>query len=254
MKNNFNSFKTIIIFGGTSDIVNACIHRWCKSENFKFILIGREINRLEAIKSNLSTRYPESIFEIITLDFNDISSIITIIKKIFLQEKVFIALVAHGNLSVQKNCQENLEVCRNELIVNGLSACLISEELSNALYFQGGGVLAVIGSVAGDRGRKSNYTYGAAKSMVNTYIQGLQHRFYNSLVNVILIKPGPTRTSMTSHLAASGTNLADLSLVAKIIIKGISKKKKTIYAPKKWTLIMWIIRMLPSFIFNRLDI
>jgi hypothetical protein len=114
------------------------------------------------------------------------------------------------------------------------------------------GTLALIGSVAGDRGRKSNYVYGAAKGLVTRYAQGLQHRFAKTLIKIVLIKPGPTATAMTAHLPQRGLAAADT--VAATIVQGIAQGKAVIYAPAKWAVIMMIIIHLPAFIFNKLDI
>ena len=116
------------------------------------------------------------------------------------------------------------------------------------------GTIALIGSVAGDRGRKSNYVYGAAKGLVTRYAQGLQHRFAGSGVKVVLIKPGPTDTPMTAHLKGKGAKFAPVEGVAKQIVEGVEAGKQVIYAPGKWWLIMMVIRHLPNFVFNRLEI
>jgi short-subunit dehydrogenase len=114
------------------------------------------------------------------------------------------------------------------------------------------GTLALTGSVAGDRGRKSNYVYGAAKGLVTRYAQGLQHRFAKTPIQIVLIKPGPTATAMTAHLPQRGLAAADA--VAATIVQGIAQGKPVIYAPSKWAVIMMIIIHLPAFIFNKLDI
>ena len=118
----------------------------------------------------------------------------------------------------------------------------------------GHGTLGVIGSVAGDRGRKSNYVYGAGKGLVARYAQGLQHRLAGTGVTVTLIKPGPTRTPMTAHLGDSGPSLADVAKVAATIVSGMEKRRNVVYAPRRWWVIMMIIRHLPRFIFNKMDI
>jgi short-subunit dehydrogenase len=115
------------------------------------------------------------------------------------------------------------------------------------------GSIAIIGSVAGDRGRKSNYVYGAAKGLVTRYAQGLQHRFAGTRVSVTLIKPGPTNTPMTAAMKGS-EKFASPEDVATTIISGIDSKKAVVYAPAKWQIIMMVIQHLPSFIFNKMNI
>jgi short-subunit dehydrogenase len=116
------------------------------------------------------------------------------------------------------------------------------------------GSLVLIGSVAGDRGRKSNYVYGAAKGLVARYAEGLQHRFAGTGVKVILIKPGPTDTPMTAHLARKGARLAPVEGVAADILDAIDHGRSVAYVPAKWRLIMLVIRHLPRFLFNRLNV
>ena len=115
------------------------------------------------------------------------------------------------------------------------------------------GIVAV-GSVAGDRGRKSNYVYGSAKGLVARYAQGLQHRLAGTGVKVVLIKPGPTNTPMTAHLKQQGAPLATVEDVARLIVKGINQGKPVVYAPGKWAFIMMVIKHLPRVVFNRMDI
>jgi NAD(P)-dependent dehydrogenase (short-subunit alcohol dehydrogenase family) len=108
--------------------------------------------------------------------------------------------------------------------------------------------------VAGDRGRRSNYVYGAAKGLVTRYAQGLQHRLAGSgsALRVVLVKPGPTATPMTAHLPQRG--LAPVELVARTIVQGSKAGKPVVYAPGKWALIMMVIRHLPAFVFNKMNI
>jgi len=116
------------------------------------------------------------------------------------------------------------------------------------------GTLVLVGSVAGDRGRKSNYVYGSAKGLVTRYAQGLQHRFAGTGVKVVLVKPGPTDTPMTAHLKAQGAKLASVEAIAKNIVDGVKRGQPVVYAPPKWRLIMLIIQHLPNFIFHKLNI
>ena len=163
-------------------------------------------------------------------------------------------LIAHGTLPDQADCEKDLALCKDTLEINGVSPCLFAEAFAQAMQHQGSGNIAIIGSVAGDRGRKSNYIYGAAKGLVARYAQGMQHRFANSPLKITLIKPGPTATPMTEKMRAKGMKMAPAGLVAKEIVDGIAKGKSVVYTPKKWQLIMLIIQHLPNFIFNKLNI
>jgi short-subunit dehydrogenase len=150
--------------------------------------------------------------------------------------------------------QTDLNECRDALEVNGVSPVLFAEAFAGKMQQAGRGTIALIGSVAGDRGRKSNYAYGAAKGMVTRYAQGLQHRLAASKVKIVLIKPGPTATPMTAKLSSQGVAMASVEAVAQSIVTGIDAGKPVIYAPAKWALIMMIIRHLPRFVFNKMNI
>jgi decaprenylphospho-beta-D-erythro-pentofuranosid-2-ulose 2-reductase len=143
---------------------------------------------------------------------------------------------------------------REAIEVNALSPVLFAEAFSRQMFHANHGSLGIIGSVAGDRGRKSNYVYGAAKGLVDRYAQGLQHRLAKTAVRIVLIKPGPTDTPMTSHLKASGARLASVESVAQDIVRGMAAGNPTVYTPAKCATIMFFIRMIPRRIFNRLDI
>jgi decaprenylphospho-beta-D-erythro-pentofuranosid-2-ulose 2-reductase len=239
--------KRIVIVGATSLIAEHCARLWAKSIQPNFILLGRDHKKLESISNDLQTRSPESDVEFICLDFTNPEKIHGVVSKIYQTGSVDIALIAHGTLPNQLNCQENLKL-------NGVSPALFAEAFAQQMEKINYGSLAIIGSVAGDRGRKSNYIYGSAKGLITRYAEGLQHRLAKSNVKVSLIKPGPTETPMTMHLKSRGVKLASVSGVAKTIVEGIAQKKQLIYAPPKWALIMMIIRHLPRFIFNRMDI
>jgi short-subunit dehydrogenase len=140
------------------------------------------------------------------------------------------------------------------LDINGISPVLYAEAFASYMQKANRGTLAIIGSVAGDRGRKSNYVYGAAKGLVARYAQGLQHRLAGTGVKVVLIKPGPTDTPMTAHLKDLGAKLAPVEDVAQKIVDAIEQGQGTVYVPGKWKTIMWVVRHLPSGLFNKLNI
>jgi decaprenylphospho-beta-D-erythro-pentofuranosid-2-ulose 2-reductase len=187
-------------------------------------------------------------------DFLEPNKISSLINEIARAGDIDIALIAHGSLPDQQQCQDNLDTCLDALSINGISPVLFAEAIAAQMQKVNKGTLAIIGSVAGDRGRKSNYVYGAAKGLVTRYAQGLQHRLASTGVSVVLIKPGPTDTPMTAHLKQQGAKLASVESVAFIIVDGIRKGKSQIYAPAKWAVVMMVIRHLPTVIFNKMDI
>jgi decaprenylphospho-beta-D-erythro-pentofuranosid-2-ulose 2-reductase len=246
--------KNIVIVGATSTIAEHCARIWLQADPANLTLIGRNAARTEKVAMDLQVRSPESVIRIVETDFLNPDAIKQAVDDIAATGAIDIALIAQGSLTEQLDCQTDLNACKESLEVNGISPVLFAEAFAGHLAIAGQGTLALIGSVAGDRGRKSNYVYGAAKGMVTRYAQGLQHRFAGSDVKIVLIKPGPTDTPMTAHLKAQGAKLTPAEEVAKGIIKAINRGQAVVYAPAKWRLIMWVIRHLPSFIFHKLNI
>ena len=204
-------------------IAEHCAKLWAQSQALDLTLVGRDAGRIERVAADIKARSAQSIIRILQAEFIDPAAIRDTVNGIVAQGKVDIVLIAHGSLPEQAICQDDLKI-------------------------------AIIGSVAGDRGRKSNYVYGAAKGLVTCYVQGLQHRLADTGVRIVLIKPGPTDTPMTANLKGKGAKLAPVEGVAKQIVDGVETGKPIIYAPGKWWLIMMIIRHLPLFVFNKMNI
>ena len=223
-------------------------------EPTQLILIGRDYDRLHRTALDLQVRHEQSEIDINAIDLNNHELIKSTIDEIAKSGKIDLALIAHGSLSDQKLCQEDLGVCAEELQINAISPVIFAEAFAMHFAENNHGILAIISSVAGDRGRKSNYVYGSAKGLVTRYAQGLQHRFSSTNVKVVLIKPGPTDTPMTSALKAQGAKLAPVEDVANAIVTAIHKGATTVYVPGKWKIIMMIIRHLPNVIFNKINI
>lgn len=249
-----NNKKKIVIVGATSAIAEHCARLWLQKQPVDLTLLGRDAQRIERVATDLKVRSPKSEIRIFQAGFLDPEAIKATVENIVQSGKVDVVLIAHGSLPEQADCQDDLTACREALDINGISPVLFAEAFAKQMAKANHGTIALIGSVAGDRGRKSNYVYGAAKGLVTRYAQGLQHRFAGTGVKVVLIKPGPTDTPMTAHLKGKGAKLASVESVAKQIVEGVEAGKPVIYAPGKWCLIMMIIRHLPAAVFNKLDI
>lgn len=246
--------KHYALIGATSAIAQQCARQWVKRDAALLTLIGRNSVELEAVAKDIQIRSPESQINIQITDFESATDIQDTVRELFGKAIVDIALIAHGALPDQTRCQNDLLACKAALSINGVSPVLFMEAIAEQMERANHGTLAVIGSVAGDRGRKSNYIYGSAKGLIDRYAQGLQHRFAKIPVRIVLIKPGPTDTPMTAHLKTGGQRLAPVEKVAQDIISGIDRGCSVIYTPRIWHFVMWIIRHLPNLIFNKLPI
>jgi short-subunit dehydrogenase len=171
--------KNIVIVGATSSIAEHCARLWANQYECDFSLIGRNLEKLKRIAADLEIRNPKSRAEVIQVDFIDSEKISTLARSISATAQIDIVLIAQGSLPDQKNCQSNLQLCEDTLSINGISPVLFAEAFANELEKSGSGTLAVISSVAGDRGRKSNYVYGAAKGhkCKNYFSETWPHRY-----------------------------------------------------------------------------
>lgn len=250
MKGTGKTMQRIVIIGASSAIAEHCARLWAR-EPVSLVLVGRDLARVGRVADDLRVRSPQSQVQALQADFADPAAIAALASQLMAEAPIDIVLVAHGNLPDQAACQQDLSAAQQALLVNGVSPALFAEAFAGVMQSRGG-TIAVIGSVAGDRGRKTNYVYGAAKGMVDRYLQGMQHRFAGSSLRLVLVKPGPTATPMTAHLPARG--LASADAVARCIVDGIDAGRPVVYAPGKWRLIMLVVRHLPRFIFHKLNI
>jgi len=249
----------IVVVGATSCIAIHCVNLWLKCEkNAGVFLIGRNADRLRCVANDMAIRFPEAHIKYRATDLCCIEMVKEAVNDVCELRLPTTVLIAHGMMPNQVDCERDLDVCRNTLEVNAISPVLWAESFVEKMQnIKKSSRLILIGSVAGDRGRQANYIYGAAKGLMERYAQGLRHRLIlkNSNLKIILVKPGPTATPMTEHLLVKGVStLASVEAVARTIVAGAAKGGFIVYAPKKWKLIMLVIRWLPDCIFNRLNI
>lgn len=247
--------RHIVLIGATSAIAERCARRWAADGAASIVLVARDPGKLQRAHDDLRARFPAVALRTqLCADFIEPDSIEQQLDLAFAPHVPDLVFIAHGDLPDQAACQSDLSKTRRAIDVNGLSPVLWVEASVRRLERIGRGSVAVIGSVAGDRGRQSNYVYGAAKGLVDRYVQGLQHRLAFGAVRVSIVKPGPTATPMTAHLQAQGQRMASVDDVADHIVKGLHAGKPVIYAPPIWRVIMMVIRHLPRFVFNRMKI
>lgn len=247
-----NNTKRIVIVGATSAMAEHCARLWVLQDPVELVLVGRDAERTERVACDLRVRNPRAAVEVVLAQFHDPAAIAALAASLAAHGPIDTVLIAHGSLPEQPACQADLALANEALQVNAISPVLFAEAFAGQMAAAGGGTLVIIGSVAGDRGRRSNYVYGAAKGLVTRYAQGLQHRFAGSAVKVVLVKPGPTATPMTAHMPAKG--MAPVDAVARQIVAAAKAGTPVLYTPGKWAVIMMVIRHLPAFVFNKLNI
>lgn len=242
--------QRILIFGGTSAIAEA-VARIYAARTAKIALAGRDLERLRRIADDLIVRGASDV-RVYGVDANDFERHREFFDEVWgAYGGIDIALVAHGSLPERRLCEQSSIEAIREFSTNASSVIALAVEL--ALRLRSGATLAMISSVAGDRGRASNYLYGSAKAAVSQFASGLRQRLRKSGVNVLTIKPGLVDTPMTS--AFHKTVLwAKPEWVAQGIVRAIDRRRAVVYLPWFWRWIMLAIRLIPEFVFKRIEI
>ena len=244
--------KNILVIGSNSAIAKAFIKRNAQ-EGVQFSLISRDRAKLEVFKNHMEV-VSNAKFKIYSFDINQISEQNKILDEISISnENIDVVLIASGTLPDQEKCEKDLLECEFQLKNNFVSIACFLNLIAKTLKKQKNGTIAVISSVAGDRGRGSNFIYGAAKSALSTYLSGLRAKLFKFNIQVIDIKPGFVDTPMTESFK-KGVLWASPEKIAKDIDRAIIQKKDFIYTPFFWKFIMLIIRSIPEKIFKRLSL
>jgi decaprenylphospho-beta-D-erythro-pentofuranosid-2-ulose 2-reductase len=243
--------KRICIIGATSAIAHETAKVFAGQGAYLF-LVARNRERLDAVADDLRVRGARKV-ETLVADLADMNRHAQLIDAaVTFLDRVDSVLVAHGTLPDQQQCQRDVEEAKEAFIINSFSYISLLTLLAQYFEQQGSGCIAVITSVAGDRGRRSNYLYGAAKAAVSTFLQGLRSRFFNSGVSVVTIKPGFVDTPMTASIPKNFL-FASASSVGKRIHRAMTSGKDVVYVPSFWRWIMGGIRLLPECVFKRLN-
>lgn len=242
----------IIIIGTTSAIAQAVAKQYA-NHAASFFLVARNNEHLKVVEADLTARGAGTVSTFCqdfsaSGDYNDLLQ-----ASLAALGQIDLLLIAHGTLTDQVEAESSVIETQRQMQINCLSTISLLTCYANEFAKQAHGTIAVIGSVAGDRGRQSNYIYGTAKAALTTFCQGLSNRLQKKDVNVLLIKPGFVDTPMTAGIK-KGLLWAKPEKVAKDIIKAIKTKKSVLYTPTFWRLIMFIIKMIPTKIFNRLNL
>lgn len=245
--------NNILIIGATSAIADKFIKQIATKDSHIY-LVAKEADLLQVIKKDLEIRENARVdtFQLDVTEIDKIDEAVNTAKSIL--GSVDVALIAHGTLPEQKKCNSDLNETYFQFKLNATGTILLCQQLANIFEEQKYGALAVMSSVAGDRGRQSNYLYGAAKGAISIFLQGLRNRLTKYGVNVLTIKPGFVDTPMTAYLPKNPL-YSSPDKIAEGIVKAIEKEKnKEIYLPGFWRLVMLVIKLIPNKIFNRLSL
>lgn len=242
--------KNVLIVGATSGMASACARLWA-GRGARLFLVARDAARMQQSAADLQGR-GGTVAGTFVLDLNDHGRHGGMLDAAFAAlGQVDAVLVAHGTLPDQAACQADAVAAVREFSTNALSTIALLTDLANRMERQRSGAIAVITSVAADRGRPSNYLYGSAKAAVDTFCEGLRARLFKAGVHVATIRPGFVATPMTAGLDLPAALTATPEKVAADILAAVDRRRDVIYTPWFWRGIMLVIKALPRAIFKR---
>ncbi len=237
----------ILILGAGSDIARAAARRFAKA-GYNIFLASRNLEELNKEATHLELKHKVKARPVYfdALDYASHSKFYA-----DLDPKPFGVILAFGLLGNQHTAQKDFTLAQKVIETNYVGAVSILEIIALDFEKRKSGFIVGISSVAGDRGRQSNYIYGSAKAGFSAYLSGLGHRLYKSKIQVLTVKPGYAATKMTADLDLPEKLTAMPEEVAERIFKAVKKRRYTIYIKPVWQLIMLIIIHLPELIFKR---
>lgn len=244
--------RKILVLGATSGIAEATCRIWA-TQGASLFLVARNADKLAAVAADLRAR-GAAFVDTAVADLDDTDSHPALLAHaVNSLGGLDVAYLAHGILGDQKRAEQEFNTAAHILHTNFMAPVSLVTWLANYFVQRRSGVIAVLSSVAGDRGRKSNYVYGSSKAGLSAFLDGLRNRIDREGVTVLTIKPGPTKTAMTSGMKGS-EKFADVNAVAKAIVTAIDKRVDTLYVPFQWQPIMFVIRHIPERVFKKLNL
>jgi len=246
------AMKKIVVLGATSGIALE-VERQLARRGCQLLLVGRSAERLAELQGDMAVRGARQVFTY-AADLGCVqqhAAIFDFARRAFPDFDT--VLLAYGSMRNQKDSEASVDILLEELQVNFVSATAILTLFAADLERRRTGCLAAITSVAGDRGRRSNYVYGSAKGALSLFLQGVRSRLHPAGVRVITIKPGPVQTPMTDHLS-NAARFANPEQVARDIVRALERRSPDVlYTPKLWRFVMKAVQEIPEGIFKRLS-
>lgn len=240
----------VLVLGATSGIAQATVRRLA-ARGAELYLVGRNAANVDAVAQDAQARGARTARTHV-LDLDDLSQHAALVRDAEQAlgglDGVLLAYALLGDPALRERSWSQAE---RVLHTNLLSPASLLTVLAERFEQQKSGTLVVISSVAGDRGRQSNYVYGASKAALTAYCSGLRNRLAPSGVHVVTVKPGFVDTAMTSHLPKNRL-FASPETVARDIIRAVDRRKNEIYTPRFWAVIMFAVRSIPENIFKRM--
>ena len=242
----------VLIVGATSAIAEATARRYA-ARGARLYLLARDSERLANFARDLEVRGAASVTTALLDVAQDFNADALLATAHAVLQGIDVVLLAHGVLPDQRACEQSVAALRTAFEINTLSTLALLTPLATQLQAQGHGTLAVMSSVAGDRGRQSNYVYGASKAALDAFLSGLRNRLARHGVHVLTIKPGFVDTPMTASFK-KGPLWASPDAIAEGIVQAVDTQRDVVYLPWFWRFIMLVIRSVPERLFKRLSL
>ena len=240
------------MIGATSAIAHEA-GKCFAADGAELFLIGRNAEKLAAVAQDLKVRGAARV-ETALADLAHLDPHPELINRaVQTLGGLDAALIAHGSLPDQESCEKNWDEVLSEFRLNGTSVISLISLLANFFERQQHGCIAVISSVAGDRGRRSNYIYGSAKGAVSLFLEGVRGRLHEAGVSVVTIKPGFVDTPMTAS-KSKNFMFASSQTVGRGVYRAMVRGKDVVYLPWFWRWIMLMVRAIPEPIFKRMGL
>lgn len=246
------ALKKVVVLGATSGIALE-VERLLARMGCELLLVARSQQRLAALQSDLLIRGAKRVLtysaDLAAIELH--AGVFDFVRRSLPDYDT--VLLAYGTMHEQKDSEASVDILLRELNTNYVSAAAILTLFAADLEQRRTGCIAAITSVAGDRGRRSNYVYGSAKGALSLFLQGLRSRLHPAGVKVITIKPGPVQTPMTDHLA-NAARFAEPQQVARDIVRALQRRAPDVlYTPKIWRYVMTAVEHIPEGLFKRLS-
>ncbi len=245
------ALQRVAVFGATSAMAQATI-RLLAARGAELFLVGRDPAKLDAVAADARVRGAR--VSVAAADLDDSRAHAGLLDRaVAALGRLDVVLVAHGVLADSEVCEKDRAAAERVLVTDLVGPALLCEEVAARLSAAHAGTLVAISSVAGDRGRQSNYVYGAAKGGLSIYLEGLRNRLFRRGVHVVTVKPGFVDSPMTAHVPKNAL-FAPPGAVARAIVRAVERQRDVVYVPGFWRLVMAIVRAVPERLFKRLSL
>ncbi len=243
---------SVLILGATSRVARELAHRYAEA-GLAVAVAARDVDEARRITADLAIRreVPAQAYAFDATDFDSHAPLLDAVEDAL--GPIEVAVVAFGDMGDQEAAQDDFAAARKVIDVNYTGAASICEALAGRMQPRGRGAIIGISSVAGDRGRQSNYFYGSAKGAFTLYLGGLRNRLHGHGVTVLTVRLGFVDTRMTYGMQ-TGIPIADPAAISRQIVDAVERGADDIYLPRFWRGIMGVIRVIPEKVFKRLSL